>query len=86
MINLTLARGVLDEWVVRGFLRCLYVGRKAKRKKSKKNYWKEYNKMKNNIIKEIKQAITYGQWSREGKITKEENKLLMEKLLEGESS
>tara|TARA_Y100000589_G_scaffold299914_1_gene309680 strand:- start:116 stop:244 length:129 start_codon:yes stop_codon:yes gene_type:complete len=42
--------------------------------------------MKNNIIKEIKQAITYGQWLREGKITKEENKLLMEKLLEGESS
>jgi hypothetical protein len=39
-----------------------------------------------NIVKEIKQAITYGQWLREGKITKEENKLLMKKLLEGESS
>jgi len=38
------------------------------------------------IAKEIKQAITYGQWVKEGKITKEENKLLMEKLLEGESS
>ena len=39
-----------------------------------------------NIIKEIKQAITYGQWVKEGKITKEENKLLMEKLLNRESS
>ena len=38
------------------------------------------------IIKEIKQAITYGQWLREGKITKEENKLLMENLLKGKSS
>ena len=38
------------------------------------------------IAKEIKQAITYGQWVKEGKITKEENKLLMEKLLKGESS
>tara|TARA_Y100000361_G_scaffold64589_1_gene56679 strand:+ start:249 stop:371 length:123 start_codon:yes stop_codon:yes gene_type:complete len=39
-----------------------------------------------NIIKEIKQAITYGQWVKDGKITKEENKLLMEKLLNRESS
>ena len=39
-----------------------------------------------NIKKEIKQAITYGQWVKEGKITKEENKLLMEKLLNRESS
>ena len=39
-----------------------------------------------NITKEIKQAITYGQWVKEGKITKEENKLLMEKLLNRESS
>ena len=38
------------------------------------------------IIKEIKQAITYGQWLREGKITKEENKLLMEELLKDKSS
>ena len=38
------------------------------------------------IAKEIKQAITYGQWVKEGKITKEENKLLMEKLLNRESS
>lgn len=34
-----------------------------------------------NIIKEIKQAITYGQWVKEGKITKEENVLLMKELL-----
>ena len=34
------------------------------------------------IAKEIKQAITYGQWVKEGKITKEENALLMKKLLE----
>ena len=39
-----------------------------------------------NIIKEIKQAITYGQCVKDGKITKEENKLLMEKLLNRESS
>ena len=34
-----------------------------------------------NIVKEIKQAITYGQWLREGKITKEEHELLMATLL-----
>ena len=28
-------------WVDRGFLPCLYVGRKAKRKELEKNYWKE---------------------------------------------
>jgi polyhydroxyalkanoate synthesis regulator phasin len=33
------------------------------------------------IAKEIKQAITYGQWVKEGKITKEENALLMKELL-----
>ncbi len=33
-----------------------------------------------NIVNEIKHAITYGQWLSTGKITTEENKLLMEKI------
>ena len=33
------------------------------------------------IAKEIKQEITYGQWVKEGKITKEEHALLMKELL-----
>ena len=33
------------------------------------------------VTKEIKQAITYGQWVKEGKITKEENALLIKELL-----
>ncbi len=34
-----------------------------------------------NITKEIKQAIDYGKWVKERKITKEENDLLIRQLL-----
>ena len=35
-----------------------------------------------NITKEIKQAIDYGKWVKERKITKEENDQLIKELLE----
>ena len=38
------------------------------------------------IAKEIKQAITYGQWVKEGKITKEENALLIKQLLKKQTN
>ena len=67
MINLTLG-WCLGRMGKRESPAMFICGTQSEAEGIKEEHWKECNKMKNNIIKKFTRA--YGQWLREGKITK----------------